>query len=865
MNRVCTGVRSRFPSLNAAVFLVAALAYAPVPARAADNSDCFGCHDDTSLTSAKGRKVGVSEKVFAASAHKDAKCTGCHEQEGDFGTAPHFAVYRKVICSRCHEKASDSFAGSFHGAAQATQTPNAPTCISCHAVTGDAHRIMAITPGSAEASCRRCHQGETKAYDGGVHAAAAAKGKLSPGCVGCHETHTKALPPSSGAVNLLCEKCHRGAMRQVEQGAHKNAKTDLPGKLSCVSCHDKHATHKPVESGQALAACQGCHRDYSQHFAGSVHESLFASGKMSCLTCHRTHQVKDATETENLGCGSCHAAVEAKYRNTAHRMARLHGNVIAATCGGCHGGHKVLRADDPESAVNHRNIPKTCGRCHTGVAVITADFVRLPISLPRYAESVHGEGWKSGKLTAVCTDCHGSHDLQSSAVSTSTIAKPNIAHTCSKCHQKQADEYAKSVHGRAVAHGIVDSPTCTNCHEEHLIRKHGDPKSRTSPENVAAQTCAKCHQDPEMAAKYGLPPEVIESFEDSYHGWAQKRGGRKAAVCIDCHTTHSIGSALDATSSIHKSNVVATCAKCHPDANPAFAASYTHVLARGKKLIHDYVRLVYIWLIALVLGGMLLHNLVIYADDLRTAYRQQRSEKAIRRLTRSELLQHLVLLVTFFALGFSGFALRFPDSFWVRALMALGITEENRRLFHRTMAVLLIAASFFHVYYILLTRRGRTLAWAMVPRLSDVAEARANVAYYLGLGREKPMFSMFDYTQKAEYWALIWGTLVMTATGFILWFPAFATAYMPPWAVRVSEVIHYYEAILAVSAIFIWHFFFVIFKTGMYPMSFTWVTGRMPMHEWRSHHGRAEVDTGPAEVLPGEESGGESGPPVAGH
>jgi len=85
--------------------------------------------------------------------------------------------------------------------------------------------------------------------------------------------------------------------------------------------------------------------------------------------------------------------------------------------------------------------------------------------------------------------------------------------------------------------------------------------------------CAKCHENPRMAARYGLPPEVIKSFEDSYHGWALRHGGKIAATCEDCHNTHAIGSLADPTSSIHPDRVVATCGRCHAGPFVGFQSS----------------------------------------------------------------------------------------------------------------------------------------------------------------------------------------------------------------------------------------------------------------------------------------------------
>jgi formate dehydrogenase gamma subunit len=810
----------------------------------ADSDECYDCHDDTDLESEDGRPVGVDPDVLSASTHAEVDCRDCHVQDGDYEDAPHFERYQRVRCARCHAESSRSFAASFHGRALARGDRSAPGCGTCH---GRSHAVERLNLRTAERACRRCHERQTELYDTSVHRAAARAGKASPGCISCHPTHDGGLPPSVGAVNKLCEACHQDAMAMVETGGHTVLK--LEGKMSCASCHDVHATHRPQVDRTALQACENCHPDYRAQFAGSVHEEVLDRGEMTCISCHRTHQVEgEAAEAEGFGCGGCHEEVEADYRKSAHRMARLHGDAIAATCDDCHGSHNVVPTDDLDSPVHPCSEPDTCGKCHSENAVITTDYVRLPISLPRYLNSVHGINWQVCQPTAVCSDCHNSHLLLTASHPDSSIHKTHLANTCGECHEKESQEYVNSVHGRALNHGIDDSPSCTDCHEEHLILAHTDPASPVHPANLSHDVCANCHEDPELAARYGLPAQVIESYEDSYHGWAVQRGGKKVAVCVDCHNTHAIGSVLDPESSIHKNNVVETCGRCHANANPQFAASYTHVLAHGRLMIHDWVRIFYVWFVVLVLGGMVFHNLLLYLHDLRHHLRHHKQEPAVRRMTRAEIIQHALLVVTFFGLAISGFALRFPDAFWVEWLTAAGFTEEFRRGFHRVAAVLLVVVSLYHVAYLLFTRRGRALGWALLPRPRDVREALQNLLYHLGRREERPRFAGFDYTQKAEYWALVWGTIVMSVTGLVLWFPALATDWLPAWVVRVCEVVHFYEAILAVSAIFIWHFYFVILRPAIYPMSWIWLDGRMPAEEWKGEHPDAEASlTIPAE------------------
>jgi formate dehydrogenase gamma subunit len=583
-------------------------------------------------------------------------------------------------------------------------------------------------------------------------------------------------------------------------------------------------------------------------FAGSVHKDLFEAGEMSCLSCHSTHKNEEEVREFDAGCGACHNEVEQVYRDSVHRLGRLRGDVAAATCADCHDGHHVLAASDSASGTSYRNIPNMCGRCHGADAVVTGEFVRLPISLPNYLLSVHGSGWQGGLRTAVCTDCHGTHDLQNAQHPESSINRFRLADTCGKCHGDIAAEYHRSVHGKALGMGLEDSPTCTTCHDEHLIRRHDDPGAKVSAEHRARELCGDCHTDPRLIAKYGIPSGVVESYLDSYHGWALDRGSDLVANCTDCHNVHEIRARLDPGSSIHLANVTATCGRCHAGSNPTFAQSYTHAGALRARGYHDIARMIYIVLISVVLGGMGVHNFIVARHELAGHLRRRKEEPYVLRWTAVERAQHLVLLASFIGLAVTGFALRFPDAWWAE-LIGLGGREVVRATLHRALAVVLIAVSVYHVAWVLITRRGRLALRDLVPRGRDIVEFAQNMAYHLRLRRDRPAFGAYDYTQKAEYWALVWGTWIMALTGFVLWIPTIATSWLPAWTVRVAEVVHFYEAILAVSAIVVWHFFYVIFLPGEYPMSTIWLTGRQSAKEWKEMHRGEFTEVGGAGVI----------------
>jgi cytochrome b subunit of formate dehydrogenase len=347
--------------------------------------------------------------------------------------------------------------------------------------------------------------------------------------------------------------------------------------------------------------------------------------------------------------------------------------------------------------------------------------------------------------------------------------------------------------------------------------------------------------------------------------------------------------ASDSTSSINPANLVDTCRRCHKQATVEFAVSYAHAprAASAGDRGAATVRRIYTWVIALVIGGMLLHNLLVFVQDMRRRWAHHRQHATHQRLNRNETIQHAVLLVTFMLLVLTGFALKYDHTFWAKWLEAIGMSEGVRRVVHRSAAVGMIAASLYHVVY-LASRRGREQLAHMVPKLRDVHEFRQSarlracmaglwptmgdlralfgtLAYYLGRRPAPPHGATFNYAEKAEYWALVWGTIVMASTGLVLWFPDQLRG--PSWFLRVAEAIHLYEAWLAFLAIVIWHFFFVMFRPGTFPLSYTVFTGRMEPgeleeehpEEYRAHYHRRLHRLPPGETESGTETGTEGG------
>jgi cytochrome b subunit of formate dehydrogenase len=611
-----------------------------------------------------------------------------------------------------------------------------------------------------------------------------------------------------------------------------------------------------ISSSPSLAqndngACLTCHSDSTMIGVSAsgdtislfVAQALFDSsshGGLQCVNCHADlEQVTDFPHPEKLkpvDCNACHDDVGKVFTGSAHGMAS--GNPNAPTCASCHGKHNILPHSNPNSLVSAKNLPYTCASCHHKIVLKHDPDLRITDSFDRYMMGIHAEGIAKGIGSAAsCNDCHGTHDLQKASDPKSLVNKTNIPKTCSKCHNDIYIQYERGIHGKALSAGILDAPNCTDCHGEHDIRRIDDVKSPVNASNLAEFVCGKCHNDPKLVQKYGLPEGRFTSYQDSYHGLAVRGGSLKAANCVSCHRAHEILPNANPGSSINKDNITQTCRKCHPKANYAFATSYTHRTAAVQFHGLDWwVRFIYIVAIVVIIGGMVGHNGMILTSYIIEKHRRNKAQPTIVRFTGNMVFQHLVLTVAFITLVITGFALKFPDAWWVGILNVLGIYEGGRSIIHRIAAVFLIYIAIHHALFILFAKRGKEELRGLMPNWQDFKDVILNLKYHLGLSKEKPRYDMYDYTEKAEYWALVWGTLAMMVTGFILWFPTFFTSFMPAWIVKIAETIHYYEAWLATLAIAVFHFFFVIFHPEQYPMSFAWLTGKITEESCKVHH-----------------------------
>jgi cytochrome b subunit of formate dehydrogenase len=254
-----------------------------------------------------------------------------------------------------------------------------------------------------------------------------------------------------------------------------------------------------------------------------------------------------------------------------------------------------------------------------------------------------------------------------------------------------------------------------------------------------------------------------------------------------------------------------------------------HNGSSGGASVVRWVRRFYRLAIPLILGGMFLHHGLDFGRKLRRHLARENRRRFVPRWNRWERSEHGLLLISFIALAYSGFAIKSPKAAWGLPFVWLG-GEPFRSTFHRTFALVFVLVSLMHLLRVVGTARGRRFLGGMAFRLNDARTLRNFVS---GTAPELPEESTpgrFSYIAKAEYWALVWGGVVMTLTGAALVFNEWTLTHLPGWAPDLATNVHWYEALLATLAIIVWHFYPVIFNPDVYPLDLAMFTGKAPGH-----------------------------------
>jgi cytochrome b subunit of formate dehydrogenase len=348
------------------------------------------------------------------------------------------------------------------------------------------------------------------------------------------------------------------------------------------------------------------------------------------------------------------------------------------------------------------------------------------------------------------------------------------------------------------------------------------------------KTCSDCHERVRIVEKYGIPAMRMTSYLSSYHGLASKAGNIEAANCSSCHDTHKILPSSDPDASINKNNLPKTCGHCHVGIAAGGQIDSIHEFVDKRvEYFNKLVTLIYLILIGLTVGGMFVYCTLDFIKKVRerdswcSIYDKEENVANIK-FNLVERLMHQLLLVFFIILVYTGFAHHFPEN-PLFTWFVQWKTGYFRAIIHRIAGTGLLVLFLVQLNLMVFTRRGRKQTVALLPNFKDPKEAITLLFYNLGLIKQRPKLTHpFSFIEKFEFWALLWGNIIMAGTGLLLWFTDISLSFIPKWVLDIFLIIHYYEAILASLAILIWHLYWSIFDPVVYPYNPVIFTAKVP-------------------------------------
>ncbi|MGE5752475.1 MAG: cytochrome c3 family protein [Deltaproteobacteria bacterium] len=414
--------------------------------------------------------AAASPAVYAGDAELSAeslKCLQCHEKKGTFfkfGNGDKVqtyvspakyksSVHSSLTCTRCHT----DFSTDAHPARRFA--------------TRDQYRIR------ASAVCRGCHTAEQiKAKP--IHANLLLREKegISSICTDCHDAHS-GNPVAGGKVikgeKQYCMSCHQHEMSMTCRNDEKipltvemsTAEDNAHDKLRCSDCHYGFSSEEHPKRNfrsrrdytiTASESCRRCHFDKYTKTLDSVHYTVLSQGNLSapvCNDCHGSHAIHHITRgvkgrtITTQKCRKCHPGVYEVYAKSVHGNALFNEqNQDVPVCIDCHTAHNI---DNPLTLEYHEKIPQMCGNCHANPAIVSKYGLSTGV-LNAYLSDFHGvtlglyrkqreQLYKPARPIAVCTDCHGTHNITGAASSDPVVVKANLVKRCQKCH-KDANE-----------------------------------------------------------------------------------------------------------------------------------------------------------------------------------------------------------------------------------------------------------------------------------------------------------------------------------------------------------------------------------------------------------------------------------------
>lgn len=206
-----------------------------------------------------------------------------------------------------------------------------------------------------------------------------------------------------------------------------------------------------------------------------------------------------------------------------------------------------------------------------------------------------------------------------------------------------------------------------------------------------------------------------------------------------------------------------------------------------------------------------------------------------RRFGIYRMLEHWILMITFFTLVLTGLPQRFHEYEISKQIIALFGGIVNVRVIHRATGIAFTILAMQHIVVACIGMLFKRWHASMMVTVKDFYDTIDNIKYYLGMRDIPALCDRYDYRQKFEYWGVVLGGILMIITGFILWFPTTFTKFLPGQVVPAAKAAHQNEALLAFLVIVVWHMYNSVFNPEVFPLDKTiftgWISRELLLHE----------------------------------
>ncbi len=461
------------------------------------------------------------------------------------------------------------------------------------------------------------------------------------------------------------------------------------------------------------------------------------------------------------------------------------------------------------------------------------------VNTAKYKKSIHAN--KKTKNNATCYSCHTAHYVYLSSDPRSQSYRENSPEMCGSCHEKSLKEYNRSVHVIGIKRPwLGDSATCTDCHTSHEVIE-----SKTlAAHRIVTKNCGGCHE------------KETASYMSTTHGQLAWLGGKDVARCVDCHAGHKTHKKDNPASMVSKERRLQTCRECHKDANPNITQYRPHGnTAEFDKYPYMYITgKVMITIVVLVLIFFYSHSMLWFYREyklrvvrwykhdsvsvpVRIKPKKKYSEQHFQRFQWYWRLNHWVLALSVMTLTLTGMSVLYADTSWSMAMMhALG-GPQIFGIIHRGVGIIFILSILMHgVVVINKLIDKKSFDWfgpdSLLPRMKDWHDMKAQFKWFFNKG-EQPKFDRWTYWEKFDYWAVYWGAIVIGISGLILWTSPSLINHLPGWAFNVAAIAHGVEAFLAVTTLFVVHFFNNHFRPSKFPLDTVMFSGSWDLEEFK--------------------------------